>query len=83
MPNVNKEELLNRITVDPKIMVGKPIIRGMRITVEQILAALAGGISEKQLLDDYPELEPEDIRATLLYARELVHEQRVYAVKTT
>lgn len=50
MPKVNKEELLQRITVDPKIMVGKPIIRSMRITVEQILEALAGGVSEKDLL---------------------------------
>ncbi len=83
MPNVNKEELLNRITVDPKIMVGKPIIRGMRITVEQILAALAGGVSEKDLLEDYPELETEDIRAALLYARELVTEQKLYAIRTT
>ncbi len=83
MPNVNKEELLKRITVDPKIMVGKPIIRGMRITVEQILAALAGGVSEKELLQDYPELETEDIRAALLYARELVTEQKLYAVRTT
>lgn len=49
---------MKRITADPKIMVGKPIIRGMRITVEQILAALAGGVSEGELLEDYPEPEP-------------------------
>lgn len=67
MPNVNKEELLKRITVDPKIMVGKPIIRGMRITVEQILGALAGGVSEKDFLEDYPVLEADDIKAALLH----------------
>lgn len=78
MPNVNKEELLQRITIDPKIMVGKPIIRGMRITVEQILEALAGGVTEKELLDDYPVLESDDIKAVLLYANELVKEERVY-----
>ncbi|MDB5209144.1 MAG: hypothetical protein JWR72_4219 [Flavisolibacter sp.] len=80
MPNVNKEELLQRITIDPKIMVGKPVIRGMRITVEQILGALAGGVSEKDLLEDYPVLESDDIKAVLLYANELVKEERVYSV---
>ena len=81
MPNVNKEELLKRITVDPKIMVGKPIIRGMRISVEQILSALAGGVSEKDLLEDYPVLEADDIKAVLLYANELVKEQKVYVIQ--
>ncbi len=80
MPNVNKEDLLQRITVNPKIMVGKPIIRGMRITVEQILEALAGGVSEKELLEDYPVLESEDIKAVLLYANELVKDERVYSI---
>ncbi len=80
MSNVNKEELLERITVNPEIMVGKPIIRGMRITVEQILEALAAGVSEKDLLDDYPVLEPDDIKAVLLYANELVKEERVYLI---
>ena len=80
MANVNKEDLLNRITIDPNVMVGKPDIRGMRITVEQILEALAGGVTEKELLDDYPVLEPDDIRAALLYANELVKEERVYSI---
>lgn len=80
MANVNKEDLLSRITVDPKIMVGKPIIRGMRITVEQILEALAAGVSEQEILDDYPVLEPGDIKAVLLYANELVKEERVYLI---
>ena len=52
----------------------------MRITVEQILKALANGITTDQLLDDYPDLEKEDIRAALLYASHLVDEERVYAV---
>ncbi len=78
MPNVNKEDLLQRITINPKIMVGKPIIRGMRITVEQILEALAAGVTEQELLEDYPVLESDDIKAVLLYANELVKEERVY-----
>jgi uncharacterized protein (DUF433 family) len=70
----------DRITIDPEVMVGKPTIRGMRITVEQILKSLAGGLTTKDLLDDYPELEEEDIRVVLLYASELVGEERVFAV---
>ena len=64
----NEQELLNRITVDPQVMVGKPILRGLRISVAQILSALAGGLSEKEILEEYPDLEPEDIHAALLYA---------------
>ena len=60
--------ILNRITIHPDVMVGKPTIRGLRITVEQILKALANDVKTDQLLDDYPELEKDDIRAALLYA---------------
>lgn len=70
--------LLNRITVNPKVMVGKPTIRGLRITVEQILKALAEGITSQELLEDYPELEHEDIQAVLFYATELVSEEQVF-----
>ena len=73
-------ELLDRITINPDVMVGKPAIRGLRITVEQILKALAGGLTVEELLDDYPELEKEDIQAVLLHASELAEEERVYAV---
>ena len=75
------EDLLSRITVDPKIMVGKPTIRGMRITVEQILRALAGGIAVNELLQDYPELEKEDIQAVFAYAVNLVDEEQVFPVE--
>jgi uncharacterized protein (DUF433 family) len=74
------EDLLARITVNPKVMVGKPTIRGIRLTVEQILKALAGGVAPEELLEDYPELEKEDIQAVLLYAAGLAEEERVYAV---
>jgi len=76
------QRLLDRITVNPDVMVGKPTIRGLRITVEQILKALAVGITTQELLEDYPELEPEDIQAVLLYAAELVSEERVFKVGT-
>ena len=77
---MTNENLLNRITVNPDVMVGKPTIRGLRITVEQILKALANGVKTPDLLKDYPELEPEDIQAALLYASELVSEEQVYKV---
>ena len=72
--------LTTRITVDNNIMLGKPTIRGMRITVEQILKALAAGVSFEELLQDYPELEVEDLQAVLAYAADLVSETRIYAI---
>ena len=75
-----RKNLSDRIVVDSEIMVGKPIIRGLRITVEQILEALANGIKEEELLEDYPELESEDIQAVLLYAVELIKEEQVFEV---
>ncbi len=71
-----KSELLERITVNPKVLAGKPTIRGLRISVEQILRALAAGVPTEDLLEDYPELELEDIRAALAYASERVAEER-------
>jgi uncharacterized protein (DUF433 family) len=79
---MEEHQVLQRITVNPKVMVGKPTIRGLRITVEQILKALAAGVSVEKLLGDYPELEREDIRAVLLYAAELVNEEQVYEIDT-
>ncbi|MBF8275067.1 MAG: hypothetical protein HW390_140 [Candidatus Brocadiaceae bacterium] len=77
---MNDKQLLDRITINPEVMVGKPTIRGLRITVEQILKALARGIATQEILEDYPELEPEDIQAVLLYAAELVSEEQVFEV---
>ena len=74
------QNLLNRITVNPEVLVGKPILRGLRISVDQILKALAGGVTVHELLADYPGLEKEDIQAALLYAADLVNEERVFAV---
>ena len=73
-------ELSKRITINPDVMVGKPTIRGMRITVEQILNSLASNISVKDLMEDYPELELDDIKAALLYAAKLVEEEKVYNI---
>lgn len=60
--------LLNRITNNPSVLAGKPVIRGMRISVEQIIKMLARGISNEEIIKEYPLLEEEDIKACLLYA---------------
>jgi uncharacterized protein (DUF433 family) len=73
----DEDELLKRITVDPKIFGGKPIIRGRRLAVEHVLGMLAAGDSAETVLAGYPWLEPDDIRACLLYARRLVGHERV------
>lgn len=65
-------KLLERITVNPAIFGGKPIIRGMRLSVELILSLLAQGETWENLLKDYPNLEPEDIRACLTYAHAVI-----------
>jgi len=63
-----KEELLERIVVDPKVMVGKPVIRGTRITVKLVLTLLAQGLNVEKILKDYPHLTRDDVAAVLLYA---------------
>ncbi len=67
-----------RIDIDPAIMMGKPVIRGTRITIELILRKLAKGASERDLLKDYPHLTTEDIRAAVAYdAASVTHEEVV------
>ncbi len=63
----------NRITIEPGKRGGQPTIRGLRITVYDILRLLAGGTAEREILDDFPELELDDIRACLAYAAEREH----------
>ena len=68
---------LNRITINPKIFGGKPIIRGRRLAVEHVLAMLAAGDTIESILEGYPWLEREDVLACLLYARRIVGHERV------
>ena len=70
-------ELLARITTNPGILGGKPIIRGHRLAVEHVLGLLAAGDTPETILEGYAWLEPEDIRACLLYARRVVGHERV------
>ena len=75
------EKLLKRITVNPEIFGGKPIIRGMRVSVELILSLLAQGETQEAILDDYPGLEPDDIRACLAYAHAVIAHDSLDAVQ--
>ncbi len=69
--------LLERITLNPEIRSGKPVIRGTRITVSDILEYLAGGMSEAEILEDFPDLQAEDISAALTFAAE--RERRLFS----
>ena len=70
--------ITDRIDVNPKIMLGKPVIRGTRVTLELILRKLGEGATEAQLLDAYPQLKKEDIQAAIAYAADtLAHEETV------
>ena len=72
----------DRISVDPKVLVGKPVVKGTRIAVELVIDLLAQGWTQEQILDSYPNLTGEDIRACLAYASQVLHAERVYPLKT-
>lgn len=74
---MDEQKLLERITVNPKIFGGKPIIRGRRLAVEHVLGMLAAGDTPEVILQGYPWLEPQDIQACLAYAHRLVGHERV------
>ena len=74
---MDEVKLLSRITIDPRIFGGKPIIRGHRLAVEHVIGMLAAGSSQQEILDGYDWLEPEDIQACLVYARRAVARERV------
>jgi len=74
-----EDELLARIVVNPKIMAGKPILKGTRITEELVLRLLAQGLSYEKILKDYPHLTKDDITAVLLYAAKMASEE-VYPI---
>ena len=70
----------DRITVEPGMRSGKPCIRGMRITVVDVLEYLAGGMTVEELLNDFPDLTAEDIRACLAYAAD--QERQLYSISS-
>ena len=69
-----------RITVDPKILVGKPVVKGTRLSVEFIIELLAQGWSEAEVVRNYPGLTSDDIKACLAYAGEMIKSERVYPI---
>ena len=73
-----EDELIKRITVRADVFGGKPIIRGMRISVEHVLGMLAAGDTAQEILREYPFLEPEDVQACLLFAHRSVAGERVH-----
>lgn len=77
-----KSSLLSRITFNPNILAGKPIIRDLRISVEMILELLSKGESIEHILEDYPDLELEDIYASLSYAHQLISQEQILERET-
>ena len=77
------DELLERISINPEVMVGKPVIRGTRIPVELIVRMLSQGIPETEILKEYPHLEIEDIRAALTYAAKVLANEEVFPISMT
>lgn len=77
---MSNAELLGRITANRDSLGGKPTIRNMRISVELILSLMAQGAEQAELLEDYPDLEPEDIRACIAYAHAVVSGDSIDAV---
>jgi uncharacterized protein (DUF433 family) len=78
---MDEDRLLQRITVDPKIFGGKPVVRGHRLAVEHVLSMLAAGDSFDTILEGYPWLERDDILACLVYAKRLVAHERVEPIR--
>ncbi len=74
------EQLLQRISINPEVMVGKPVIQGTRIPVELIVRMLAQGIPESEILQEYPRLQSDDIRAVLAYAAHVLAHEDVFPV---
>jgi uncharacterized protein (DUF433 family) len=74
---VHERSLMDRITVEPDVLGGKPVLRGLRIAVEHVLGWIASGATTEEILADVPELEREDIQACLEYARRLVGNERI------
>lgn len=77
---MNNQELLARITINPKIAFGKPTIRGLRYSVEWLLETLSSGMTNEEILLDYEDLELADIQAVLLYAARLSQVKRMTMV---
>jgi uncharacterized protein (DUF433 family) len=72
-----------RITIDPEVLAGKPIIKGTRLSVEFIIELLSGGVSIEELLENYPRITKEDVLACLAYAADVLQDMRVFPLKAS
>ena len=77
---MNTAKLLKRVVLDPTVMIGKPVIKGTRMPVDLIVEMIAIGETVPQLLDDYPFLKEDDVRAALLYSARSLSREEVFAV---
>ena len=75
------QNIISRIVVDTKVMAGKPVIKGTRVPVELIVRMVAQGISEKSILEEYPNLHQEDVRAALSYAADVVAHEDIFPLR--
>lgn len=73
-----RNNLINRIEINPNVLVGKPVIKGTRIAVEHIMRMLASGMAPQEILKEFPHLTKQDIQAAVLYATALVEDLRAY-----
>ncbi len=71
----------DRISINPDVLVGKPVIKGTRLAVEFIVELLAEGWNEAEILKNYPGITADDVRACLAYASAMLHEEKVYPVR--
>ena len=79
---MNPDELLKRIVINPKVMVGKPVIDGTRVSVDMILRLLSQGIKTEDILRDYPHITKDDIHACLLFASKLLESPSFMPLET-
>ena len=80
---MDETKLLERITANPEIFAGKPIIRGRRLAVEHVLGMMAAGDTTEDILHAYPWLEREDVQACLIYARRIAANERIEPLEVT
>jgi uncharacterized protein (DUF433 family) len=80
---MGKDNWKQRIEINPEVMVGKPVVRGTRLTVEHVVGLLAQGWSEAEILGNYPRLTREDILACLKYAQALLEEMKYHPLRET
>lgn len=78
MKQIIPTQLIQRIEINPEILVGKPVIKGTRISVEQIMDMLVAGMTPAEIIAEFPHLTQDDIQAAMYYATELVKDFRVY-----